>query len=55
MGIVVAVISLLSVASLLLEPASYLLPLGRFSGFVWIFAVSVVLARGRPLEAGVRR
>jgi len=54
-GIVVAVISLLSVASLLLEPASYLLPLGRFSGFVWILAVSVVLARGRPLEAGVRR
>lgn len=46
LGIAVAALSLLSVISMVVLPAAILLPLGRFLGFVWIVAVSLVLARG---------
>lgn len=55
LGVVVATASLLSVASLILEPAQYLLPIGRFGGFAWIIAVSVALARSRRHEADAER
>jgi hypothetical protein len=51
LGVAAATVSLLSVASLILEQAQYLLPIGRFGGFIWIIAVSVALARGQPREA----
>lgn len=42
-GLATAVLSILSVAALLWEPATLILPLGRLFAFVWIFFISVVL------------
>jgi hypothetical protein len=47
LGVVVALISLLSVTSLANPALTLFLPLARFSSFIWIIAVSVVLFRER--------
>ncbi|MFC0601925.1 hypothetical protein [Streptomyces palmae] len=44
-GLVLAAVSVLSLLSLVAEPATLLIPVGRFGGFAWITAVSVVLWR----------
>ncbi|WP_051836095.1 hypothetical protein [Streptomyces sp. NRRL WC-3742] len=44
-GLVLAVASLLSLLSLVAEPATLLIPVGRYLGFVWFVAVSVTLWR----------
>lgn len=53
-GIVAAVLSLLSVASMLWTPVTVLLPLGRLLSSVWIVAVSLVLVCGRSSIGGRR-
>jgi uncharacterized protein involved in cysteine biosynthesis len=52
LGIVAAVLSILSLASLVFFPASVLIPLGRLLAFVWSVAVGILLVRSRPHEAG---
>jgi hypothetical protein len=52
LGIVAAALSLLSLASLVLFPASILIPLGRLLAFVWSIAVGIVLALGKQRETG---
>lgn len=54
LGILAATLSLLSLASLVWFPATFLLPLGRLLGFVWSVAVSIILIRRSPrrLENG---
>jgi hypothetical protein len=54
-GIVTATLSLLSLASLVWFPATFFIPLGRLLSFVWSVAVSIVMIRGGPREAGARR
>ncbi|WP_441246944.1 hypothetical protein [Kitasatospora sp. McL0602] len=51
-GLVLAVASLLSLLSLVAEPATLLIPVGRYVGFVWFLAVSLTLWRrdGRTPE-----
>jgi hypothetical protein len=49
-GAAAAVFSLLAALSLLWEPASLLLPLGRGMGMLWVFATSVALLVGRSGE-----
>jgi hypothetical protein len=39
----VGAVGLASVASLMSEPAAFLLPIARFPGLVWIAATAVVL------------
>jgi hypothetical protein len=46
LGIVAAALSVLSLVSLVLYPASVLIPLGRLLDFVWSIAVGIVLALG---------
>ena len=55
LGIVAAALSILSLASLVLFPASVLIPLGRLLAFVWSIAVGLVLALGKrhQPDAGV--
>jgi hypothetical protein len=55
MGIAAAVLSLLSVTALLWESATLLLPLARVITFVWISAISLVLAFGEPIAESRRR
>src|SRR5215211_6947374 len=53
LGLVSGAASVLSVLSVLGAALTPLLPLGRFTGFVWIVAVSIVLARAAaPVAAG---
>jgi hypothetical protein len=49
-GIVQAVVSILSLASLLVFPAALFILLGRMMGFVWSIAVGLMLAFGRRRE-----
>jgi hypothetical protein len=42
-GLVIAALSMLSMLSLLFEPATILIPLGRYLGMFWILGVAVVL------------
>lgn len=51
LGATAASLSLLSAASLLLLPATFLLPLGRLLAAVWIVALGVVVVR----RSGFRR
>jgi hypothetical protein len=46
LGIVVALLSILSLTSLVFFPASVLIPLGRLLAFVWSVAVSIALLCG---------
>jgi len=46
LGIVAAALSVLSLVSLVLYPASVLIPLGRLLDFVWSIAVGIVLGLG---------
>jgi hypothetical protein len=55
LGIVAALLSILSLASLVFFPASVLIPLGRLLAFVWSVAVGILLVRSRPREAGMGR
>ena len=50
-GAAAAGLSLLAALSLLWEPASLLLPLGRGLGMLWVFATSVAVFAGRTGEA----
>jgi len=52
LGIVAAVLSILSLTSLVFFPASVLILLGRLLAFVWSVAVGILLVRSRPREAG---
>lgn len=47
LGILAAAVAILSLASLIWFPATYLIPLGRLLSFVWCVAVALVLALGR--------
>lgn len=47
LGILAAALAMLSLASLIWFPATYLIPLGRLLSFVWCVAVALVLALGR--------
>lgn len=47
LGIVAAVASVLSLASLVWFPATFLIPLGRLLSFAWCVAAGLVLAFGR--------
>ncbi|WP_460354762.1 hypothetical protein [Actinoallomurus acanthiterrae] len=51
-GIVVAVISALSMLSLLGKAATPLIPIGRFSGMLWLLGASIVLLRRRAAVSG---
>lgn len=51
LGLVAATLAILSLASLVLFPASVFIPLGRLLSFVWSIAVGLVLALGRQREA----
>ena len=52
LGLAVAVLSVLSVASLLAEPTTVLLPLGRYPGMVWFTGLAVtLLVRGAKRPA----
>ncbi len=53
-GLVSAVLSVLSLISLVVEPAALLIPLGRFSGLLVIAAISVLMATGRTGQATAR-
>jgi hypothetical protein len=46
-GLVLAAIAELSWLSLVVPPASYLLPLARFPAFAWLIAAGALLPRGR--------
>jgi hypothetical protein len=50
LGIAAAALSIPSLASLVLYPASVLIPLGRLFAFVWCVAVGIVLALGKQRE-----
>lgn len=50
LGIVAATLSILSLASLALFPASVFFPLGRSLSFVWSIAIGLVLALGKRRE-----
>lgn len=52
LGVAAAVLSILSLTSLLWFPASILIPLGRLLAFVWTVAVSIVLMRGHTTHDG---
>lgn len=52
LGAVAAVVSVLSLASLVWFPATFLIPLGRLLSFVWCVAVGIVLAFGGRQEPG---
>ena len=47
LGIVAAVLAVLSLASLAWFPATFLIPLGRLLSFVWCITAGILLARGR--------
>jgi hypothetical protein len=47
LGLVSGALSLSSLASMVVDAAVLLIPAGRFTAFVYIIAVSVLLARGR--------
>ncbi|ONI87885.1 hypothetical protein ALI144C_08085 [Actinosynnema sp. ALI-1.44] len=49
-GVVIAAISVLSLLSMLVEPLALLIPIGRFTGFVWIVAAAFILPRSRELR-----
>jgi len=53
-GLVLAVLAELSWLTLVVEPATYLLPLVRFPAFAWLIAAGVVLPRSRE-EARARQ
>lgn len=48
LGLVIAVIAELSTLSLLVPVLSFLLPLARFSGLVWLIAIGLTLPASRP-------
>jgi len=50
-GLVIALAGELSSLSLITYPASFLLPLTRFGGFLWLIAVAVLLPRTQTTEA----
>ncbi|WP_026820934.1 hypothetical protein [Arthrobacter castelli] len=50
-GMVSAVLSLLSVLSLILPPTAVFIPLGRFSALLVIAAASVLMVRGRTVTS----
>lgn len=52
LGTVAAALSILSLASLVLFPASILILLGRLLALVWSIVVGIVLALGRQRETG---
>ncbi|GAB2846217.1 DUF4386 domain-containing protein [Lentzea nigeriaca] len=49
-GVVIAAISVLSLLSMLVTPLALLIPLGRFTGFIWIIAAAFLLPRSRELR-----
>jgi hypothetical protein len=49
-GVVIAVISVLSLLSMVVTPLALLIPLGRFTGFIWIVAAAFLLPRSRELR-----
>lgn len=51
LGLVVAGIAELSTLSLLVPVLSFLLPLARFPGLVWLIAIGFTLPRSRPRQA----
>lgn len=57
LGTLTAILSILSLASLVWFPANILLPLGRLLSFIWSITVGLVLALGqrRETDAGVDR
>jgi len=55
LGGVCAVASLASVIALASEPGSFLLPVGRFSGLIWVVAAGVVLIRSRSVSERTQR
>lgn len=58
LGLAVAAASTAAMLSLLLEPASALIPLGRFAGMIWLLGLATVWFRtgvdGRQTEGTVR-
>lgn len=46
-GLLLALIAELSTLTLVLEPASYLLPVARFLGFVWLIVAGFMLPKAR--------
>lgn len=46
-GLVISVISVASVATFVAEPATSLIPLGRFPTFIWMILVAFMLPRSR--------
>ncbi|MBO2447386.1 DUF4386 family protein [Actinomadura barringtoniae] len=55
LGGVCAAASLASVLALASEPAAFLLPVGRFSGIIWVVAAGVVLTLRRPVSGRTQR
>ncbi|MEZ0064820.1 hypothetical protein ABIA32_000808 [Streptacidiphilus sp. MAP12-20] len=53
LGLTVAALSVLSMLSLLTEPATAFIPLGRFVGMVWFVGLAVALLRRRPAAPAV--
>jgi hypothetical protein len=51
-GLILGTASLLSLLSLAAEPATLLIPVGRYLGFLWFLGVSLTLwRRGEPVDA----
>lgn len=51
LGIVAAALAILSLASLVWFPATFLIPLGRLLSFIWCVAAGLALALGRERDA----
>jgi hypothetical protein len=50
LGLVIAIAGEFSTFSLLARPATILLPITRFGGFIWLLAVAATLPKTRSLE-----
>ncbi|MFI1918855.1 hypothetical protein [Nocardia sp. NPDC020380] len=50
-GLAIAAVSLASMLSLLSEPATYCIPLGRYMGFAWFAGTAAALLRHRRLSS----
>jgi hypothetical protein len=50
LGLVLAVVCELSTFSLLFDPATFLLSIGRFGSLIWLIATGAALPKGRPLH-----
>jgi hypothetical protein len=47
-GLAIAAVAELSTLSLLWQPMSFLLPLGRFPALLWLIAAGILLPHKRP-------